>query len=508
MQNNLLFKAEGIGKMYGLHAALADIEMEIYAGEIIGLIGENGAGKSTLLKIIAGVEEATSGTMTISGKPYNGGSPLIANNMGIGMVFQEQSLIKNLTVAQNIFLGSEKNYTKFGFIQWAKMEADAKKALEDIGVTNISPKEEIINLSFASRQMVEIAKICHIVSKAENPSMILLDEPTSVLNEQEIEQLFTQMKKLTEMGNSVIFVSHRLNEVMTISDRIYVFKDGKNSGLLPAKEATEAILYEKMVGRTTTGEYFKVNKQTVPDKEQELLRVENLSQFGIFKDISFDLCKGEVLGLCGVEGSGKEALCAVISGDEVATSGDIYIKGQKTSIKNPSQALKQGILAIPKERRVEGMVGTLSIGENIILSSLDKVAVNGIMPQHKQKELAQKWIKRLDVKCGGDKDLMIRLSGGNAQKVVFARAINSDADVLILNHPTRGVDIGSKEDIYELIREITDKGSAVILLGDTLDECIGISSKIIALKDGEVSGTFDCAADNKPEQLDIVKCML
>ncbi len=480
----------------------------INSGQVIGLIGENGAGKSTLLKIIAGVEKASSGEMYVNSESYVGGSPVLANNMGIGMVFQEQSLIKNLTVAQNIFLGSETKYKKFGIIQWKKMEEDARLALEEIGVDYIDPREEISNLSFASRQMVEIAKIFNIVSKTKKNSMILLDEPTSVLNEREIEQLFTQIRKLVQSGNSVIFVSHRLDEVMEISDEIYIFKDGKNAGIISKEEANEVVLYEKMVGRTTTGEYFRVNKQTVPDPDKPLFKVENLSKFGVFRDVSFELCAGEVLGICGVEGSGKEELLSVIIGEEDFTSGKIFVHGEETKITAPDKALKKGILAIPKERRSEGMIGTLSVGENIVLSSLQNISNYGFVKDKKQKEIADEWIKRLDIKCESQKSLMLRLSGGNAQKAVFARAINSEAEILILNHPTRGVDVGSKEDIYELIREITNRGAAVILLGDTLDESIGLSSKIIALKDGEVSAYFDSPADNKPSQVDIVKCML
>ncbi len=508
MGKELLFKAEKVGKLYGAHAALADIDLEINSGEVIGLIGENGAGKSTLLKIIAGVEKASSGKMYVNGEFYEGSSPVLANSKGIGMVFQEQSLIKNLTVAQNIFLGNEKKYKKFGIIQWKKMEEDAKAALEEIGVNYINPKEEISNLSFASRQMVEIAKIFNIVSKAKKNSIILLDEPTSVLNDAEINQLFEEVDKLVKMGNSVIFVSHRLDEVIKISDRIYVFKDGRNAGIVSKEEANEAILYEKMVGRSTTGEYFRVNKQSKAVKDRQLLKVDNLSKFGVFRDISFELYAGEVLGICGVEGSGKESLCEVLIGEEDFTSGEIFVKGKKLNITSPDNALKEGVLSIPKERRSEGMISTLSVGENIIMSSLKNVSKYGIVDSKAQKKIALEWIKRLDVKCNSEKDLMLRLSGGNAQKVVFARAINSEAEILILNHPTRGVDVGSKEDIYELIREITDKGAAVILLGDTLDESIGLSSKIIALKDGELSGTFDAPADKKPSQVEIVKCML
>ena len=324
MEENILFEVSGVGKKYGNTSVLNDIDLYVKKGEVLGLIGENGAGKSTLLKIIAGVEEATSGKMKMNGAPYTCANPVQANKQGVGMVFQEQSLIKNLTAGQNIFLGREKKYKKFGLINWKALYADAKSILSE---ENIDPTVKISALDFAARQMVEIDKVFNIVQEyKKNGTLILLDEPTSVLSETEIEKLFKKIELLKAAGNSVIFVSHRLNEVIAISDRIYVFKDGAKVAEVNKAEASEKLLQEKMVGRSTSEEYFKINRQKTPDKEV-VLEVKNLGQKGAFKDVNFKLHKGEILGMCGVVGSGKESVCSVILGDEDFSEGEILLHG-------------------------------------------------------------------------------------------------------------------------------------------------------------------------------------
>jgi ribose transport system ATP-binding protein len=262
-----------------------------------------------------------------------------------------------------------------------------------------------------------------------------------------------------------------------------------------------------MVGRMSTGEYYKVQRQVVPG-DRAVLEARDMGLRGAFKNISFKLHEGEVLGVCGVVGSGKEDLCAVISGDEKATSGEFFINGKKADFSNPCDALNTGIIAIPKERREEGMVGILNIFENISLSNLDNVKKFGFISKKKQVEQGERWIEKLNIKCPGGKELLCQLSGGNAQKVVFARVLASNSKVLILNHPTRGVDVGAKEEIYSLIRDITESGFSVILLGDTLDECIGLSNRVLVMKDGLLTKEFDAAAGGKPEQVDIIKYMM
>ncbi len=508
MEKELLFKTNNIGKIYGTNTVLENINVEFHRGEIIGLIGENGAGKSTLMKIIAGVENASMGTMEMNGKPFKASSMIDANKHGIGMVFQEQSLISNLSAAQNIFLGREKDFSTLGMVNWSKMNAAARKALDKLGLTHISPSQKISDMPFAMRQMVEITKVLDIVSETANDrALILLDEPTTVLSDDEMKILFEQVRMMKEKGNCIIFISHRLQEVLDLTDRIYVFKDGHLTGEVETKDADEYKLYEMMVGRETNGEYYVSQRQTVPT-EDVVLEVEDLAMFGSFKDVSFKLHKGEVLGLYGVEGSGKEDVCAVISGDEAKTGGIIRVNGKEVRFGSPSDARRHGILSVPRDRREEGIIGILPISENISVSNYKKNAAAGLISNRKQTENAKGWIRSLGIKCEGPNQRISNLSGGNAQKVIFARVLDSECPILILDHPTRGVDIGAKGDIYSLIRDITEKGFSVLLMGDTLDECLGLASRIIVMKDGLVTAEFDCPADNKPDQVEVVQKML
>lgn len=504
-----LFAAKDITKSFSGTQALKGVDLEVYPGEIVGLVGENGAGKSTLLKIIIGAQPQSSGTMQMHGKDYAPRNPMDGNHEGIGMVFQEQSLIVNLNVAQNIFFGHEKNYrNKAGFINWKAMNKDAEEVLANCDISNIPVRKKVIDLNFATRQMVEIAKVVNVAKREDGQNcLILLDEPTSVLNEEEVKTLFKQMRKLADKGHGVVFVSHRLDEILEITDRIYVYKDGTSVGTIPTRQANEAILYEMMVGRNSTNEYYQLDQQIKPSDEV-VLEVENLCQFGVFKDINFKLHKGEILGFCGVVGSGKEEICSVLCGDESPTAGKIKLRGKEIKFASPERARKNSILMIPKERLVEGIVGILSVEDNIALSNLEKMRSGFSVSPRKINAQAVEWIDKLKIKTSGPKALIMSLSGGNQQKTVFSRALASECDIIILNHPTRGVDVGAREDIYKLIREIVAMGKSVILLGDTLDECIGMASRIIVLQDGLITAEFDANVDNKPSQVDVVSHMM
>jgi len=508
MEKKLLFRASNITKVFAGTRALKGVDLDVYEGEVVGLIGENGAGKSTLLKIIIGVQPQTQGEMTMFGKPYEPKTPRDANGAGIGMVFQEQSLIVNLTVGQNIFFGQEKKFRKYGFVNWKKMYKDTETALENVSCSHIPARKKVLDLNFATRQMVEIAKVVNLTrSSGHDHCLILLDEPTSVLNETEVQQLFTEIRKLTAQGHSVVFVSHRLDEILAISDRVYVYKDGENAGNMPTADADEAKLYEMMVGHSTTTEYYKLDQQRKPDPEA-VLDIKNLGLHGVFKNVSFKLNKGEILGIVGVVGSGKEDICSVICGDEHPTFGEMYVKGEKRTYFSPAQALSDGVLMIPKERMEEGIVSGLSVNENIAMSNVRLLRSGPFLSSKKMVGQSDEWIKRLRIKTAGKDELLARLSGGNQQKVVFARALCSQSDILILNHPTRGVDVGAKEEIYGLIRDMVKQGKSVILLGDTLDECIGMSNRIIVMCDGLVTGEFDAPVEDKPTQVSVVSLMM
>ena len=509
MDKKLMFSAKQLKKSFHETKALKGVDLDIYEGEVIGLIGENGAGKSTLLKIIIGVQGQDSGEMTMHGQSFAPKTPLDANNYGVGMVYQEQSLITSLSVGQNIFFGHEKKFRKFGIVNWKKMYDEAKKALAEVGCEHINPRKKVIDLDFATRQMVEIAKVVNITKRAEGAEkcLILLDEPTSVLNEEETKKLFVEIRKLTEKGHSVVFVSHRLDEVLEISDRVYVYKDGSNAGNMPVEEATEARLYELMVGRETTTEYYKLEKQTDPT-DTVVLEAKDLGLWGKFKHCNFKLHKGEILAFCGVAGSGKEEICSVLCGDEQASSGELFVKGKKVKYSAPAQALNDGILMIPKERLIEGIIRALPVEDNMALSNMKLLRKFGIISRKRINAQAREWIDKLKIKTRGPEELVIQLSGGNQQKVVFARTLVSTADILILNHPTRGVDVGAKEEIYNLVRDIVSQGKSVILLGDTLEECSSMGNRVLVMKDGLITGEFQAPVDNKPSQVDLVSMMV
>lgn len=508
MDTEILLEVKELEKRYSGTAALKGVSMQIKAGEIVGLVGENGAGKSTLLKLIMGVERPTSGTMTARGELYAPRNTREASTLGVGMVFQEQSLIPNLTVGQNIYLGKEKLFSKAGVISWKKMYAHVQEYLKSLQIEGISAGKKILDYMFSSRQMVEIARVLNTVQESgHDKTLILLDEPTSVLSDKEIQQLFGYMKKLKADGHSVVFVSHRLDEILNICDYIYVFKDGQKVGYLSADEADEATLYRMMVGNSTIGEYYHLEKQKQPSDEV-VLELEGVGLKGACKDISFQLHKGEILGICGVTGSGKEDVCAILCGDVQNTSGQIRMDGKPVKFRQPYDALKKGILSVPKERREEAICESLSVMENIFFSNYEAAKKGGVISSSRQREIAREQIEKLGIKCSGEKDLLEQLSGGNAQKVVFARALLSGANVLILNHPTRGVDIGAKMELYSIIREQVLQGMAIVLLGDTLEECIGLSNRLLVMKDGLITKEYDAPPENKPTQMDIIRYMM
>ena len=508
MEKKCLMSVQGVSKQYPGTLALNDVSLDIYAGEVIGLIGENGAGKSTLMKIMIGAETATHGSIRMHGKPYAPRTPIEASRLGVGMVFQEQSLILNLTVAQNIFIGREKPFVHWGLIDTRAMNEAATEVLKRMDITGIRPGTVVSRLEFAQRQMVEIAKVLDSVQQTQTEgAVILLDEPTSVLSGEEVQQLFGYVRKLTQAGNAVIFVSHKLDEVMEIADRICVFKDGCKVAQMENRALDEDILYEKMVGKNASGEYYHIDRQRVPEKEV-VLELRKLSKRGYFGDIDMQLHKGEIIGICGVIGAGKEELCAVICGDESPTSGEIWVGGRKRQFSSPQKALEVGILSVPRERRVEGVISDMTACENICMSHYDGVKKNGLISERAAKAQAQKYVEELSIKLPSVTQKVGRLSGGNAQKVVFARVLASNADILILDHPTRGVDVGAKSEIYAIIRDIAQEGKSLIVLGDTLDETIGLSNLVFVMKDGLVTHVFDAPATGKPEQVEIVRYMM
>ncbi len=488
----------------GVHA-LQDVSIEVYPGEVVGLVGENGAGKSTLMRVLAGVYTPDAGEIRLSGEVVRLRSPSEAARHGIGMVFQEQSLLPNLSVAENIYLGYENEFIRFGVLQWGKLKAAARRQLDKVQL-KIEPTTRTSSLSFAERQMVELAKALTLEERTDRQLIILLDEPTSVLEQAEIDILFQRVRSLKQRA-SFVFVSHRLDEVLTISDRVYVMKDGQVVANLPNKDLEVHQLHQMMVGRGLQAEYYRESEQC-PYGDEVVLEAKNIAFKGAYRDVSFKLHKGEILGIAGVIGSGREELCRTLFGFLTPTSGQLWVGDRLVRFKRPSDAVKHGVGYIPRERRKEGLVLYLSVAPNMTLASLGEVMRHGLINFGRESALARSWVEKLSIKTPSIRAMCLNLSGGNQQKVVLAKWLNAQSKILILDHPTRGLDVGAKEEVYLLVRQLSNQGVSVILTADTLEETIGLSHTILVMRDGVITQTFDAMPGHKPQQLQLIEHMV
>lgn len=488
----------------GVHA-LKNVSIEVMPGEVVGLIGENGAGKSTLMKILSGVYQPDSGEIRLRGKPTRFESASDARSQGIGMVFQEQSLLTNLSVGENVYLGNEVQFTRFGIIDWKALYAATQRQLAKVAV-DVDPRTITADLDFTTRQMVELAKALALEETVEAHLVILLDEPTSVLERAEIEILFDRVRALKSRA-SFIFVSHRLVEVLELSDRIIVMKDSAVVADLPVAEATITRLHQLMVGRSLQAEYYRESLQK-PYSDKVVIEVEDLSLGHSYRGINFKLHAGEILGIAGVIGSGREELTRTLVGFAPHETGNLRIGGRDCRLRMPSEAVDNGIGYIPRDRRVEGLVLFLSVAANITLANLRMLTHYGLIDGRKEHAIATTWVERLKVKTPSIKALCLNLSGGNQQKVVLAKWLSAEARILILDHPTRGLDVGAKEEVYELVRAVTAEGVAVILTSDTLEETIGLSHTLLVMRDGVITYRADGRPGQKPTQIELIEHMV
>ena len=500
-----ILELESVTKEFPGVRALDSVSMHVDRNEVVGLIGENGAGKSTLVKILAGIHRIDAGTMKFGGEQASFRSPRDAFDRGLTMVFQEQSIIQTLTVAENIFLGREREFLRFGIIDKRAMNAAAKVELAKVHL-DCDPATKCANLDFAARQMVEIAKALSLDGRIDSDIVILLDEPTSVLERREIDLLFEIIKELKNKA-SIIFISHRLDEVLQVSDRVYVLRDGAVVHETASKDATITGLHEHMVGRQLDHRYYRENKQR-QSLGKSVLSIRNLSIDGEFRNLSFDLSEGEILGIAGVVGSGREAFARCLGGLLPPSGGEILIDGRAVRLNHPHQAVNAGFGFVPSERKSEGIVIGLSVSENMTLAAGKRFSKFGFISFERERAECQRWIDRLRIRTPSTKTPMQSLSGGNQQKVVLSKWQIFGSKVAVLDHPTRGIDVGAKEDVYELIREMAEQGVAIILLGDTLEEVIGLSNVILVLKDGEVSARFEAPVGAKPDQIDLISKMV
>ena len=501
-----MYELQHVDKKFpGVHA-LKSVDFQVKRGEIVGLVGENGAGKSTLMKVIYGAYQPDGGQILIDGKAVRFADPRAAMEQGIGMVFQEQSLITNLSVMENIFLGYEAQFVRFGVINWKAMAQAAKKQLAKVKL-DIDPATVTADLSFAQRQLVELAKVLTLEERVKGNLVILLDEPTSVLAKEEVELLFKLVRELTTRA-SFIFVSHRIDEVMDLSDRIYVMKDGAVVDVVDRGQKTVEQIQHKMVGRNVDKEYYREPRQKPYDVANELVKLENVDLAGRVKDINLTLHAGEVLCLVGTEGSGREAILRTMYGMRSPIHGTITIKGKPANAMSPKSAVELGVGYVPRERKIEGIVGGMNVYENMTLSQMRRHSSAGVLRIAGERALAKDWIAKLSIKASSELADCGNLSGGNQQKVVLAKWRSGGSDIMLLDHPTRGLDIGAKEDVYDMIRDMSDAGVGIVLVADTLEEAIGLSHTIIVVKDGAIQKQFDCNAGAKPSLFDLLHYMI
>lgn len=480
--SEVILKMQNICKSFSGVKVLKNVSVEVRKGEVQILLGENGAGKSTLIKILSGAYTKDSGEIILKGKNVEINSPKEAEDLGVSVIYQEFNLVPYLTVAENIYLGREPMSDKVpGKIDFDKMNADAEKMLSYLNV-DISTKALIKDLGIAQQQMVEIAKALSVHSE-----IIVMDEPTAVLTEKEIENLFTIIKKIKANGVSIIYISHRLEEFKEIGDRITVMRDGQTITMVNVKDTTIDDLIKLMVGREIKEKFPKVKVE----RGEEILRINNFTRNGVFNNISFNLHKGEILGISGLMGAGRSEVMRCIFGMDNLDSGELYLNNKKVTIKSPLQAIKNGIGFVTENRRDEGFVSLMNVAENITLASLDKYNKNPLKLDHKKEiEDVKKYMSDLEIKASSYNQLVGTLSGGNQQKIVISKWLLSHSKVLIMDEPTRGIDVGAKVDIYNIMNNLVKKGVGIIMISSELPEILGMSDRILVMCRGKLTAEF------------------
>ena len=472
----------GINKSFGSNQVLKDAGFLLKDGEVHALMGENGAGKSTLMKILTGVYTKDAGTVLVDGVEVNYKNPQEAEKAGIVFIYQEINSLFDLTVEENLFMGKE--ITKgFGICDKKAMRAKAQEVMDRLGVS--IPIDAVMgDLSVGQQQMVEICKALMVDAK-----VLIMDEPTAALTQSETEVLFEVMKGLVEKGVSIVYISHRMEEIFELCDRITILRDGSYIGTEYIKDITMDDVVKMMIGREI-GERFPQRDVTLGE---EVIRVENLSHPRYFKDVNFSVRAGEVLGVSGLMGAGRTEVMHAIFGNMPEATGKIFIDGKEVSITNPREAIAAGIGFITEDRKTEGLLLEKPISDNIEVANLKKVSIRNILNPKKQVELVKKGIEEFRIKCFGPQHECHNLSGGNQQKVVLAKWIYTEPKILILDEPTRGVDIGAKKEIYSVINDLAAKGVAVILVSSELPEVLGMSDRIMVVHEGHVTGIIDAA---------------
>ncbi|MDP8949769.1 MAG: sugar ABC transporter ATP-binding protein [Actinomycetota bacterium] len=455
--------------------ALDGVDFELEKGEVHVILGENGAGKSTLIKMLSGAYQPDEGEILLDGEPVRISSAAVAQALGISTIYQEFNLVPQLTVAENIFLGRQPR--RFGLVDRGKMRDEARKLLERIKV-HVDPHAPVSRLGVAQRQMVEIAKALSLDAR-----ILIMDEPTASLSGQEVERLFEIVRGLKEEEVGVIFISHHLEEVTEIGDRVTVLRDGKMVGQVPA-DTDHSEFVRMMVGRSIEDQFPRRRSET----GEVLLEVKNLSREGVLEDISFRVRAGEVVGIAGIVGAGRTELARAIFGVDPVDSGEVRVEGRRIERADPREAKHRGIGFITEDRQGQGIVPPLSVAENLGLASLGRNTSAGLVNRKEQRNQAEKMIEDLNIRTPGPEQEVQYLSGGNQQKVVIGKWLLVDSRVLIMDEPTRGIDVGAKVEIYELMNELTENGAGILMISSDLLEVLGMSDRILVMSGGRITG--------------------
>lgn len=486
-----VLELRNITKIFPGVRALDKVQFDLKPGEIHALMGENGAGKSTFIKVITGVHQAEEGEMFLNGEKVRFKNTKDAQKAGIAAIYQHVTAYPHLTVAENIFMGHHKK--KFGMVQWNWMYAEADKYLAELNA-DFSSRTIMGNLSVAQQQMVEIAKALSM-----NARILIMDEPTAALTKRESEELYRITRKLRDEGVSIIFISHRFEDMYALATRVTVFRDAKYIGTYNVDEITNADLITAMVGREIKDLFPK------PEIEigEEILRVEGLNRTGFFKDVSFAVHKGEILGLTGLVGARRTEVVQTLFGVEKLASGKIFLEGKEVKIKNPTDAIAKGIGLLPENRQTEGLILDWGIGRNITLPELKSYVKQLFIQEKAERTTSRELAERVDTKAVTIYDKASSLSGGNQQKVVVAKALGSDFKVLILDEPTKGVDVGAKAAIYEIMGELAQQGYAIIMISSEMPEILGMCDRIVVMCEGRVTGELNRAEATQEKILEL-----
>lgn len=492
MEDTQLLQMRGIRKAFPGVQALDGVDLEVSRGEVMALVGENGAGKSTLIKILSGAYTADAGEIYINGQPVKIVDPKHARDLGVSVIYQELNLAEQISVAENIFAGRE-IVNRFGLIDYSTMYKSAQRWLDELHIKNVDPRDEIRRLSIARKQMVEIAKALSLDS-----SIIVMDEPTSSLptattdpNEvNEVQILLSTVKKLRDRGKALIYISHRMEEVFRISDRITVMRDGKLIGVRKTSETTPKEIISMMVGRSLEDMYGKYVDRKIGNT---VLEVRKLNQGKRLVDIGFSVRCGEILGVAGLVGAGRTEMAKAVFGADKRDSGDILVDNKMVNIRMPQDAIQVGLGYLPEDRKLQGLFLKMAIRTNISAANIACISRNGFVQDKAEKDLARQYVEQLNIRTPSIDQFARNLSGGNQQKVIIAKWLAVKPKVLIVDEPTRGVDVGAKIEIYNLLRKMVAEGLAVIMISSELPEILGMSDRIVVIREGHVAGELECA---------------